>query len=229
VATTGGNALTMSSFITGLQATSKTVTFDNVGNILFSGTVLDGVGTTAVAKSNVGTTTFTTDSFHTGGTSVLAGTLVAESAQSLGAGALAVSGGQLTLGSSTIVTTTGLTDFNWTGGVLKFDLGVDTTSDQLALAAAFMGSGSLVFDFNNTGVFNQPYTIVTFASTTFTDVSSFSATNVGGGLSGQFELTGNSLVFTPIPEPAIAALCFAGLGLLFLRKRREMGALLRRV
>ncbi|MGH6642115.1 MAG: beta strand repeat-containing protein [Bradyrhizobium sp.] len=228
VATTGANALQITALITALQVTPKTITFDNAGSVVLSGSVLNGLGTMALVKTNTGTTTLSVDNFHTGGTTLLSGSLLAESAGALGAGALSVSGGQLTLGSNIAITTTGLTDFTWTGGMLKLDLGADPiTSDQLALLGAFTGSGSLVFDFNNTGVFAQPYTVVTFASTTFTDVSNFTAINIAGNVGGEFQLTGNSLIFTPIPEPTVAALCLAGLGILLLRSRREKRAVSR--
>ena len=115
----------------------------------------------------------------------------------------------------------------WNGGASassstdwRFDLGASNSSDQLDITGNFTkGTGGFFrFDFlgsSNTGVFD----LITWSVGTSFTAGDFSYTNLGGGLSGSFSITGNTLRFTAIPEPtgAVAGLLL-GLGLL--RRRR---------
>lgn len=155
---------------------------------------------------------------YTGTLAVDAGTLAGETV--LGGTIVLGSGGTLAPGNS--IGTIGADSFTWDGGgVMSFELSdVDATSDLLDLAGAFTkGSAGLwAFDFNNTGMVNQTYTLVTFGSSTF-DVADFSYTNLGGGYTGEFALSGSDLTFTVIPEPGATLL--GSLGMLILLRRRR--------
>lgn len=94
------------------------------------------------------------------------------------------------------------TSLTWRdGGIAKFDLG-----DRIELGSGNFeketSSGVFAFDFGGTGALNQTYTLATFGSTTFT-ASDFSATNLASGVTGQFVLTGTTLVFSTLQPPLI--------------------------
>lgn len=117
--------------------------------------------------------------------------------------------------------------FTWNGETsdllpqIQFELG--NTGGQGALAVSDLldlgtgvftkGTGTaFVFDFQDTGAAGNTYTLVTFGSTTFTDVSDFSYTGLTDGLSATFSLNNNSLELTVVPEPSTGLMVFAGLG-----------------
>lgn len=119
------------------------------------------------------------------------GTVGAVQAQ---AGAIIAPG--LSLGTLTVAS------FGWHGGATAmFELGSPGTSDLLAVTGAFLkASGSLFrFDFQGSGQVGT-YTLVTFASTTFT-AADFSYTNLAPCLRGAFALVGSTLQLTVEPLP----------------------------
>lgn len=136
-------------------------------------------------------------------------------------GAIELTGGDLAPGNSIgVISAASLV---WNGGSgMSFELSnVDGTSDALFLSGAFTrgSAGTYFFDFNGTGLLNETYTLVTFASTNF-NVGDFGYTNLGGGYTGNFGLSGGNLTFTVVPEPSTALLgALAALGMLRRRRR----------
>ena len=109
---------------------------------------------------------------------------------------------------------------------MAFNLGAANASDQISLSGNLTkGTGDFfVFDFLNfNAVSAADYTLVTFAAQTGFSVGNFTATNIsfGSGLSGEFVLNSNSLVYSVVPEPTTWALLAAGLtaGVIFRRRR----------
>lgn len=137
-------------------------------------------------------------------------------------------GGTIVLGSGGIIApgnsigTIGAESLTWDGGaVMSFELSnSNNTSDLLALTNGFSKGivGSHLFDFNGTGLLGETYTLVTFTSTNF-DVTDFSYSNLGGGHSGEFSISGNDLQFSVIPEPSTGLVGLLGLLSVFRRRR----------
>ena len=118
------------------------------------------------------------------------------------------------------------TIMTWNDGTIHFD---PDDYETVALSGALTkGTGStFAFDFLNFNATAQgTFTLMNFASTTFTDVSDFSASNItyDAGLSGQFVLNADSLQFAVIPEPSTYALLLGifTFGLLLWRKRKTL-------
>ena len=112
------------------------------------------------------------------------------------------SGGKLAPGNGGIGTLNAAT-LTWrSGGTGFFDLGAAGTADRIALGSGALvkgsASGPFTFNFNGTGVTGQVYTLATFGSTTFT-AADFSATNLASGVTGVFQVSGTSLIFTTQP------------------------------
>lgn len=137
------------------------------------------------------------------------------------------------IGTLGIATTQG---FTWNGETtataqMQFNLGAANSSDRLDLTGVLTkGTGSnFIFDFLGGGVEGGVYSLMSFASTTFS-VGDFGFTNLGAGLAVRdgdgwtngFRLNSGSLEFGIIPEPSAFA-AFAGLsalGCAAMRRRR---------
>lgn len=140
-------------------------------------------------------------------------------------GALTVSG-SLAPGSS-IGTLTAKNNVTWNGGASassstdwRFELGTGNSSDLLDITGNFTKGGGDFFRFDFLGsAFQGVFDLVTWSVGTSFAAGDFSYTNLGGGLTGSFSITGNTLQFTAVPEPtgAVAGLL---LGLGMLRRRR---------
>ncbi len=109
-------------------------------------------------------------------------------------------GGRLSPGDATTATLTG-SSLTWkAGGICRFDLGAANAADKLALGAGALtksGSGTFAFDFGGTGQTGQTYTIGTFGSTNFS-ASDFTATNVTAGVTGTFQFSGSTLIYSTV-------------------------------
>lgn len=119
-------------------------------------------------------------------------------------------------------------DLVWNEGLLIFDLStIDNSSNTININNAFTkGSGeTFAFDFGNSGLINETYTLMTFASTDFA-LSDFTAVNtMGGNFSfGTTEIneaTFQTLQYAVIPEPGTLVLLGIALGSLLLFRRRK--------
>jgi autotransporter-associated beta strand protein len=125
VATTGLNGLTLSGAITTASGTVKTVTFDNVGAVLYSGVAS---GLIAFAKMSAGTTTLTGNNSYTGTTTISNGVLQVGSGGTTG-----------TLGSGAVTDNASL---------------VFNRSDTLTVANAISGTGSVTNNGGASNVLN---------------------------------------------------------------------------
>jgi len=202
-----------------LNVTAASTIHADSGQSVTLGTNTALTGSAGLTKAGGGTLVINgAASTYTGTLGVNDGTLAGVT--TLGGTIALGSGGTIAPGNS--IGTIGADEFTWDGGgVMSFELSnVDNASDLLELAAAFGkgASGVWSFNFNNTGLLGETYTLVTFGSTDF-EVANFSYSNLGGGYTGEFGLTSNTLTFTVIPEPA--AVLLGGLGTLLLLRRRR--------
>jgi hypothetical protein len=81
------------------------------------------------------------------------------------------------------------------------------------------------FDFQGTGYYDgitpTTYTLITFNTNVGFTASDFAYLNLNSAYSGVFNLTGNSLQLTVVPEPAAWSIVASGLALLLgLRRKR---------
>ncbi len=220
-------------------ATSLTV---NSGS--FSGNI---AGWGGLVKESAGTVTLSGQNAFTGGTTVNEGTLLIDGNLGFGLGNVTVNSGG-TLGGSGLVGgitlssgivspgsspgTLNAESLFWEAGTLRFELGpTPATSDHLILSSQLVGlalpSGPYTFDFVDAGwTTNTTYDLITFDTTTITNIGDFNFSN-GGGFDGEFSYNGNTLQFNvnTVPEPGTLSLvaCAAALGWL-LRARRNRGA-----
>jgi autotransporter-associated beta strand protein len=135
------------------------------------------------------------------------------------------------------VGTLSATGLTWNGDgtpQLQFNLGAtEAASSELDLGTGALtkGTGSgFTFDFLDSGVAGQDYTLITFgANDTNFQAGDFVASDLAPGLDGTFSLvddgTTESLTFDVVPEPGTTGLLMSGvLGLcLFARSRKTSG------
>jgi autotransporter-associated beta strand protein len=183
-------------------------------------------GTGSFAKSGTDTMALTGSNSYSGGTTVSGGTLLVDNSagSGTGTGAVAVNSGG-TLGGSGKVSgamtlnsggtiapgagnTSADTDLHGTsllwngGGMITLELGA-STGDELNLSGALTkgGAGSFTIDLENEGIATQTsYTLLTFASTTFS-LSNF-AVVWPTGFTGTLVETSNSLAITNLQDLA---------------------------
>jgi autotransporter-associated beta strand protein len=231
----------------GNYAGNVSIASANSGRLVYNSTAsqtLGGVvsGAGALFVEN-GTLTLTNDNTYTGATTITASTLLVNGDSSAATGAVTVNsgatlGGSGTIGGASTVSgsiapgTTGIdtltvnNDVTWNAGnAWKFDLGAGNTSDKLSITGTgsdfLKGSGSgWIFDFFGSSTLGN-FTLVTWAGTTDFAETDFTATNYAGP-TGTFSISGNSLLFTAVPEPtsALAGLLLTA-GLLRRRRRGE--------
>lgn len=238
-ATLGGLSGTRDLSLQNIATTSAAVALSvgkNNSDTTYSGAL---TGSGSLTKIGTGTLTLNGQSTYTGATTISAGTLLLGTGSSIAssssvkvnsasaklagtglASAITLSAGSISPGNGGIGTLSA-SSLAWTGGAaLVFDLSTTgNTSDLLALSGALtkVGSGSYTFDFTG-GLAGQVYTLLTFGSSSGFSSSDFSTT----GLDGTFSLSGSSLTFTVVPEPATWTLVVAGLCCtIFLRRRRR--------
>ncbi len=226
------------------SVTDITLNVAAANNLSYSGNITGG---RSLVKSGSGIQALSGTNTYTGNTTVSAGTLVlngthtggglytiASGATLGGSGSTASSfdvSGIIAPGNSIDTLDTGTVTWNGaaTGNAATdwiFELGPSDTADLLNITGDFngnTGTGS-VFRFDFAGSTDQgTFDLVTWSgSTTFApDASDFSYTNLGPGNSGSFQITGSTLQFVAVPEPAAIGVLGAGVGLLALRLARR--------
>ena len=227
--------------------------FGGAGNLALNGVINDATGAgstgTTATKSGTGTLTLGGNNTYTGDTTVTAGSLIVNGTISTGILSVssdAVLGGSGTIGGATTIsgslrpgnsigTLTVNADTTWNGGdAWVFELGAagpsigaPGTSDLLAITGVgsdfLKGTGSSwTFDFDGTGS-QGFYQLVTWDGTTDFLANDFTASNLGGGFTGEFAIQDNALYLEVVPEPstyALLGLAALGLGAHVLRRRR---------
>jgi autotransporter-associated beta strand protein len=216
------------------------------GDITIGAVVSETGGARDLTKIGSGVLTLTAANTYTGATNVDQGTLVlngstaAASAVNVASGATlggnGIVGGTLNVtgriapGNSDISTLfAGATTWNGAAAAdsttdWTFELGTGDTADLLEITGDFSKDTTIgsVFRFDFLGsAFAGTFDLVIWDGTTDFDVSDFSYTNLGGGYTGSFNITGSTLQFVSvIPEPS-TALAGILLGLGLLRRRRQ--------
>ncbi len=216
-----------------------------------SGVLSSGSPNGGLVKTGAGTLLLSNTNTYGGVTYISAGTLivngsignsmlttVASGATLAGTGTTAqieiMAGGAIAPGNGIgglNVSQNGNSDLVWNGetsgsfGQMKFELASgSSSSDQLNLGVGMLNKGSgttFTFDFLGTGGASQTYTLINFGSTDFT-VGDFSYTNLSSGLTGTFSLSGSTLQFTTVPEPAtLGMVAFSLTTMLMLRRRKR--------
>lgn len=158
-----GNSLTLSNanLHTGgliLADSLSTVNFNSSSNQNYVGAIS---GDGKVTKSGTGTLTLSGDSSYTGGTSITAGTVQTDSTTALGAGAVSLAGGSLSLLSDLT-----LSSMSITSGSLSFIVTGDEspTLSLTSLDISTLSSLSISLDLTN-------FTLLDSGSTTLIDVT----------------------------------------------------------
>lgn len=203
------------------------------GEESFAGIIRNGgVGTLGITKSGNYTQRLSGTNTYTGGTTVMAGTLLINGNSSAATGAVSVASGA-TLGGTGIIggattlaagaflapgdnsrsnlTFSGALDISAVDNIgnLKFTLATESTSDKITSGALNIGSGVLGFaDFEfslDTGFGDGTYAL--FNSTGIT--GTLDAGDLSGMLDGKqsdLSISGNSILLTVVPEPSTMAL-----------------------
>ena len=238
-----GTAQTRTLTLTGTNAGANTLSAV-IGN---NGSATNGNSDVSLVKSGTGSWTLTGANTYKGSTQVNEGKLVIDGSTSTGI--VWVASGATLAGSGTVggvTTISGIlapgggidtftvnNDVTWNGAATvgsatnwQFELGSGNTSDTLditGIGSDFLkGSGSIFnFDFlasANSGTF----TLVDWADTGTTNfgINDFSYSNLGGGNTGIFSISGSQLNFTVIPEPN-AALLLGAFGVIAILRRRR--------
>lgn len=194
---------------------------------------VDGSSRVGVTKAGSGRWILSGTNTYTGGTQVNAGTLVIDGLTGIAAFTNQVAPGATLAGSGTLrgpTTVSGILSpgggsgsigtlsfassaFLWNSGSTAaattdwvYDLGPSNLSDAVAIAGSFTKSGTGTgyrFDFGGSTQLGT-FTLATWTGTTSFVPSDFGYTNLGGSNTGTFDIVGNSLVLTVVPEPTAA-------------------------
>ena len=231
-----------------------TLSGTNTGENRIDGVIQDNNGTAgaiALRKLGSGQWILGGTNTYTAGTEVNAGTLLVTGSLSAagnavqvltgatlgGTGAIgpaATVSGIVAPGSGGIGTLAFASGLTWNGGTTAgsttdwlFDLGAANTSDLASIAGSFTkGTGSVFrFDLGNATT-QGTYTLTTWTGSTTFSAGDFSYTNLGGGNTGTFDIVGNSLMLTIVPEPTttVGLMASAIAGLMAVRRgRRQNG------
>lgn len=156
VVPTGGISGTTNS-ISGQIINNSTVTFSQTTNGTFNGTIS---GTGNLIKAGPRSVTLAQANTYSGGTSILAGTLISGNASALGTGSVTLQSGNLTLNATTSIPG----NLTWTGGSIIWKPG---TVLNISKALTNGGSGGKIVISTATGLIMGQNIIATFASTNF--------------------------------------------------------------
>jgi autotransporter-associated beta strand protein len=206
----------------------------NAGNNTVGSVIVDNANAVGVTKAGSGRWILSGSNTYTGGTQVNAGTLVLNGATGVAAFTNQVASGATLGGTGTLsgpTTVSGIlspgstagslgtlsftaSSFVWNSGAAAasttdwvYDLGSANLSDRVSITGPFTKAGvgtGYRFDFGGSTELGT-FTLVDWTTTTTFQASDFSFTNLGGGNTGSFDIQGNSLVFTAVPEPSVLA------------------------
>jgi autotransporter-associated beta strand protein len=208
-----------------------------------------GASLVALTKSGAGTWVLAGANDYTGGTTVTAGRLYVNGSLAATGNAVTVASGA-TLGGSGTVGTAGTVSgivspgyggigtlsfaggLTWNGGATAatatdwaWDLGAANAADLAGITGSLSkGTGSVFrFDFGGTAE-TGTFTLASWTGTTSFAPADFSYTNLAAGSTATFDIIGNSLLVTVVPEPSavsLAVLGFAGVAFGLARRGRR--------
>jgi fibronectin-binding autotransporter adhesin len=234
---------------------ANTLTVAATGTTTFAGVIQDGAtAQTAITVNGPGALILSGANTYTGATQVaqgelqINGSLAPGSAVTVSDGAILGGngsiGGNVALNTGAILApgnglgTLTVGNLTWNGstdGSATMDFILSNSGNVSALlditgTLAQGGGSAFVFDFEDTGYFNNInvenpniYTLVDFGTNDGFTVSDFAYEDLGAGLRGNFILNGNDLQIAVVPEPAAWGLVLAGTSLFaaFLRKQKK--------
>jgi len=230
--------------LNGSNGDANTINSKIVNNV----NTLAGPSLVAVTKSGSGTWVLGGANEYTGGTTVSAGRLFVNGSLAATGNPVSVSAGATLGGTGTIGTVStvsgvlspgfggvGTLTFSngltWNGGATAgsttdwvYDLGSANASDVASITGNFTKGSGAAFRFDFGGATTTgTYTLANWTGNTTFGASDFSYTNLGAGATGAFDIVGNVLTITVVPEPSMSVVASGGAGLLiaaWLRRRR---------
>jgi autotransporter-associated beta strand protein len=217
----GSSASSATGIVTNSGATQSTLTLGggSASSATFTGVIQDGTSSIALTKSGSGTQILSGANTYTGGTTISAGTLQAANTAALGAGAVTVSGGTLSLNGASVQAVSGITDLSLTSGTIAFTLTSAVSFDSISGTGSFTLSGGTIDLTNSVTDYASTYQILNFTSggaVSGITISNYDTTSYTASLSNTGVLS-----FTAVPEPSEYALAIVGLlgVMIFVRRR----------
>lgn len=240
-----GNTMTLT--LNGNSPSSHTSFGNSIRSVVSDGT---GGGKLAVTKAGTGTWVLFGDNTYTGATTVNAGTLMlygstgSGSAVAVNSGGTLVGGGTINgaatlnsgghlqagnlgnTGTSTVGTLTMGSLTSSGGGFLDIEFSSISLYDVYAITGALTLTGTTNVNLfavatSNPFITQGTYTIMTAASISGFNASSFTVANAQSGLTYNFNNTGTAITLEVVPEPSTYALLGLGLGAVLWRIRRR--------
>jgi autotransporter-associated beta strand protein len=245
VTNSASGTLTLSNINLSNSTTSRTLTLAGAGEIVISGVIANGGGSTAgrITKTGAGRLILQGHSTYTGITTVSAGTLLvngslANTLTTVGAAAT-VGGdgafnsgltihGELSVGASTAITSIGSLDLNagaslTSSGVYRPGiLGVNPALvDRINVTGVFSANGTIAPVLSGySPVAGDAFDIADFTSFSGTPTFDYSSAVLGAGLTWNSSFFGIDGTLRVIPEPGASLMFFLSLAGLLLSRRR---------
>lgn len=196
----GINGLNGSGLVTNSAATSSTLSLgDGNGSAIFSGSIVDGAGTIALAKTGTGTQTLTGTNTYSGGTTISAGKLAVSSGGTGGSYTVANSA---TFGVNVVATNGSFSAGTLTMGTSKIDLQLQNSTTVAPLSVTnLVLNGTVTINIASSITFfpAQSYPLVAYSN--LSGSGSFALGTLPSGVSGTLDTSSSPIKFTVATVP----------------------------